>query len=217
VWLLGDAEGGERELLEAEALVAELRHAPSTAFFLSFGAYIAFYRRDYVQARSVATRMLALAEREGYLLWIGVAKIYHGWALAGLGEVEAGVRETEEGHDLFRKTGSALTLVHILVARGETLRIAGRGSEALALLDEGFAHARENAEHLLEPELYRLRAELLLEQPQPDRRFAAQSLDEGLKLAREQGARALERHLNAVAGLLEPSRAAFDHIAHEPA
>jgi class 3 adenylate cyclase/predicted ATPase len=192
LWMLGDAREAEGALSEAERLVRSLGHSPSQAFFMSFAAYLGFYGGDHARVLAVSTDMLKLSEAEGFVLWIAVAKVYRGWARAGLGEIDAGLDETRQGLALFRKTESFLTLVQILVGLAQTLRLADRSEEALLVLDEGRQYADAHAEHLFVPELHRLQAEILLERPNPDTRAAEVALRRAIELARAQHATALE-------------------------
>jgi predicted ATPase len=226
LWLLGDARESQREFAEAEAFTRSLDHAPSTAFFLSFANYLGLYANNPTRVLATATEMLRLAEGEGFKLWIGVAMVYRGWARAGLGELEAGLEETRQGLELFRKTDSTLTMVHMLVALAQTLQRAGRNEEALQALREGRTHAESHAEHLLEPELYRLEAEHLLE-PElyrleaelllasgGDEKAAELALKRAIELARTQRAATLEhRAADSLMRLLRAQNREADMIA----
>jgi class 3 adenylate cyclase/predicted ATPase len=193
LWLLGHPKEAERELAEAEAFTRSLGHAPSTAFFLSFANYFGLYSSDYPRVLRAATEMLRLSEEQGFKLWTAVAKVYRGWARAGLDEPEGGLEEMRLGLELFRKTDSALTLVHILVGLAQTLQRAGLPDEALQALREGRAYAETHAEHLLEPELHRLEAEILIAARRGEEKAAEIALRRAIELARSQRAAALEQ------------------------
>jgi class 3 adenylate cyclase/predicted ATPase len=202
LWLLGRRADAEREILAAEELTRQLKNPPNTAFFLSFAAYLPFYDGDHKKVLSVTEEMLRLSEHEGYLLWIGVAKVYRGWARAGLGAVAAGLDEVRNGVELFRKTGSELTTVQMSLALAQTLRRAGKADEALTVLDAAQTYAKSHAEHLLESELYRVRAEILLEKPSVDEASVDTALTRALEIAKAQGARPLERRAEETRALL---------------
>jgi len=214
LWLLGQPKEAERELSEAEAFTRSLGHPPSTAFFSSFACYLGLYANDHARVLRVATEMLRLSEGEGFKLWIAVAKVYRGWARAGLDEPEGGLEEMRQGLELFRKTDSALTLVHILVGLAQTLQRAGLGEEALQALREGRTYAESHAEHLLEPELYRLEAEILMAAPRGDEKAAELALRRAIELARNQRAAALEhRAADALLRLLRNQGREADMVA----
>jgi class 3 adenylate cyclase/predicted ATPase len=202
LWLLGRRSDAEREILTAEELTRQLKNPPNTAFYLSFAAYLPFYDGNHEKVLSVTEEMLKLSEEGGFRLWIAVAKVYRGWARAGLGAVAAGLDEVRSGVDLFRGTGSELTTVQMSFALAQTFQRAGRRDEALGVLDEAQAYATSHAEHLLESELYRLRAEIMLEAPAVDLPAAEASLKRAVEIAKAQGARPLERRADETRALL---------------
>jgi predicted ATPase len=183
LWLLGQGTEAEEMMSAALALANELNHPPSLAFYYSFRVYLHFYRRDVEQTWEVADRMLSLSRDEGFQLWIPVAMIYRGWATSARGNLQAGIAEMTEGLDLFRKTGTSLTLVQIVTALAEMLWRSGRSEDAARLIEDGITHARAHGEHVFVAELHRLKGQILLDES---------SLNEGLSIAREQKASALE-------------------------
>ena len=106
--------------------------------------------------------MLELAEKEVFQLWDTIALMYHGWAIAMKGQIDEGIEEIEKGLQRFRPTGTRIILPDVMTMRGEVLWKAGRIEEALQALDEGIreATAPDRNEHFMEPELYRLKAEI---------------------------------------------------------
>lgn len=89
---------------------------------------------------------------------------YLGWAYAQQGRVEEGLALMREGFNQFRAltpTGLALTQMYVILA--ETLWKHGDANEALSVIEEGVAHVARSLWHSLEPELYRLMGEILMQ------------------------------------------------------
>jgi tetratricopeptide (TPR) repeat protein len=190
LWLLGWQQEAWRELDKAALLIDELDHPPSTAAFMAFKCFFYYYPRDTTRMIETARKLMELSEDQGFLLWFPVAKMYLGWAVVKEGNIEEGLKQMESGLQLFRQTGTSLTLVGVMAMYAEILGRAGRVDEALCALEDGMTQARQRKERLLEPELYRIRGEIEL--GQGDESAAAADFDRALEIAHGQGARSLE-------------------------
>ena len=69
---------------------------------------------------------------------------------------------------------------------------SGQAEEGLRLLAEALATTHQQGSHLWEPELYRVKGELLLRQPVPDAPEAESCFRQALDSARRQEAKSLE-------------------------
>ncbi|PZD72706.1 Adenylate cyclase 1 [Acaryochloris thomasi RCC1774] len=162
LWMQGYPEQAEAQIQTGFKRSAELSHPASGALLLGTSCFFYHYAQDSKWVRENTEALLKSAREEGFLLWVAVAAIYHGWSLTIQGKIDAGIKEIEEGVVLFRKTGSSITLPHIMVMMAEAFWTAGRIEEALDILNEGMQEASRRQEHHMEPELYRLNAEILM-------------------------------------------------------
>jgi class 3 adenylate cyclase/predicted ATPase len=210
LWMLGYPEKGLKHIGQAIALAQTLEHPPSLAFAYGIGCFAYHSARDFEWVENASAETLTLAEKEVFQLWDTIALIYHGWAIAMKGRIEEGIEEMEKGLEKFRPTGTRICLPDMMTMLGEALWKAGRIEEALAALDEGIREANEpnRNEHFMEPELYRLKAEILKQcaeiEDQPENaaklfKDAEDSFQDALDLTRNQKARMLE--LRAAIGL----------------
>ncbi|MFY0575110.1 hypothetical protein ACN28S_12705 [Cystobacter fuscus] len=71
---------------------------------------------------------------------------------------------------------------------GEVLMLAGQYEEALAVLAEGLRDAATRGEHQCEPELHRLRGEILKRMDRTSRDAARECFLQAIRLARYQQA-----------------------------
>ncbi|MDX1412115.1 MAG: hypothetical protein R3351_08145, partial [Nitrospirales bacterium] len=180
----------ERE--KASSLIVELNHKPSRAAFMSFELCFYLYSRDPTGMKQAVEELMKLSEDEGFLLYVPVGMMYLGWALAEGGNTEEGLRQMERGKDLYCSRGNRIKFVEVSVMYAEILRRAGRMEDALRALGEGMNHAKTQQEHLLEPELYRLKGEILRQNQGDTATEAEVPLQKAVDLSRAQKARWLE-------------------------
>ncbi len=171
-WMLGEPVSGLAEIEKAVALAEELGHPPSIAFAYGIGCFAYHSARNFEWVENASAKVLELAEKEVFQLWDTIALIYHGWAIAKKGRIEEGIDEIERGLEKFRPTGTKICLPDMMTMRGEVLWMAGRTQDALDALDEGIREATDpdRNEHFMEPELYRLKAEILKQRAEAEAR-----------------------------------------------
>ena len=139
---------------------------------------------------------LAVSTQEGFSFWLAGARILRGWARAAQGAHDDGIADIRAGLDARLAAGSRTYHTYYLGLLADALLGAGRPHDALAVLDEALAAAREMSEGLYEAELLRLRARALMriEPTSPD---VVAALTAAAAIAREQAARSFERQANA--------------------
>ena len=209
-WMLGEPVSGLAEIGKAVKLAHELEHPPSIAFAYGTGCFAYHSARDFEWVEHASAKVLELAEKEVFQLWDTIALTYHGWAIGMKGRIKEGIDEIERGLKKFRLTGTRVMLPDVMTMLGELLWKAGRIQDALARLDEGIREAThpDRNEHFMEPELYRLKAEIFKQcakvEDHPEHaaklfKDAEDSFQDALELTRKQKARMLE--IRAAVGL----------------
>jgi TOMM system kinase/cyclase fusion protein len=205
LWKLGYADRALTTGLQALTLAEELSHPYSLGFALFFTAVLHKRRRDIQLVRERADAAIALASKQGFVRWWAGAMIMRGWTLAEQGAREEGIAEIRQGLDMWRAMGGELGLPHLLSTLAEVYGKGGQIEEGMRMLTEALALAHKNEEHRYEPELYRLKGELLLRQCE-DRAGTHSAATESeacfrraLDIARYQQAKSLE--LRAVMSL----------------
>jgi class 3 adenylate cyclase/tetratricopeptide (TPR) repeat protein len=163
LWMLGYAEQALERSREALALAQDMSHAYSLALALHFAGILHQCRREAQSVREWAEAQMALSGAQGFVEWLEGGMIRHGWALVQQGVVEEGITQLRQGLDSWLSRGNNLGKIHILVRLAEAYGKAGQIAEGLSVLEEALAAVRNNAEHLYEAELYRLKGELLLQ------------------------------------------------------
>ncbi len=162
LWMQGYPEQAETHLQNGFERAEELNHPAGSALLLGTSCFFYHYVRDSNWVRESTEALLKSSREEGFVLWVAIAVIYHGWSLTRQGNIDEGIKELEEGVVLFRKTGTSITLPHIMVMMAEAFWSANRIEDALNILHDGMQEARRRKEHHMESELYRLKAEILM-------------------------------------------------------
>ncbi len=155
-------------LKEAKALMTKepltnFKHAASRAFFLGVCFTIYQLRNDFSGLKSIAEELLELADEYGYAFWKAWGLIYHGWAVAQLGQVETGVAEMQQGMTITRMAGGIILGSCSLAMLAEGLWLVGKHNDALDMLEEAFDHSTKRDELFYLSQLHCLKGKWLQE------------------------------------------------------
>ncbi|MEZ4353006.1 MAG: hypothetical protein R3F16_04945 [Myxococcota bacterium] len=180
-----------------------LAHPPSLAFALSYGAVLHLLRRDVRRAWEWSDRVFELAREEGMALWLALAQIVRGWAIARDDDPQAGIAMLEEGIAGWEATGSDLGRPYFLAQLARALDEAGESERARSMLREVEGLIRRTGQWIFEPERLRIEGEMLwrVGSASEERHDGRARLEASLELARSQGAFSLE--LRAALSLAE--------------
>jgi predicted ATPase len=162
LWLLGYAEQALKRSREALALARDTSHAYSLGLAMHFAGLIHQSRREVQVVQEWAEAEMALSGAQGFVNWLEGGMIRHGWAIVQQGAIEEGITQLRRGLDSWLARGNDLGKTHVLARLAEAYGKAGHIAEGLGVLAEALAAVHNNAEHLYEAELYRLKGELLL-------------------------------------------------------
>jgi predicted ATPase len=129
---------------------------------LHYASFGHLYRRETQTARELAEAGLALANEHGFGLWAALHNIVLGQALAQSGREPEGIEHMEKGDCDYAATRARRVGVgqpgELAYAYGRI----GQGTKALKLIEEQLARASAIGAHSVEPELHRIKGELLL-------------------------------------------------------
>ncbi|MEI6761377.1 MAG: AAA family ATPase [Betaproteobacteria bacterium] len=161
-WTLGFADDALARAEQALALATRLKHPLSLGEAHGLKAMLHCYRRDYLDTLECAQRAIHVCESSGFAVWLAHARIMHGWAVAHLGNPQAGLAEMAAGYTQWTSTGAVVTCAFYLGVQAEGLALAGEPVQGLTLLDQALAIATRCGERYFEAELCRLQGELLI-------------------------------------------------------
>jgi DNA-binding SARP family transcriptional activator/class 3 adenylate cyclase/alpha-beta hydrolase superfamily lysophospholipase len=211
LWHLGRPESA---LARAEQGVAAAVVAPR-AFARSMASVNAAIVSQLIgrptETRRWAEAAIDASQRSGYPYWLSVASILRGWARAVEGDAAEGLAEMLPALAAARETGARLDDAYFLALVADVHLRAGDTESGLRAVEEALEEMQGERSFFCEPDLHRLRGELLLASGDDERGVA--SLEHSIEIARRQGAHAYE--LRAAVSLARAlrARAAAEQVA----
>ncbi len=159
LWLLGEPEEAAARSRDAVRLARDSSQPSTLALALHFAAVLHQFRGEPNAVREFASAALAVAVEHRFAFWQAGATVLLGWAEAASGT--GGTALLEQGIESWRATGSGTYLAYFLALLADARARCGNVDAALAALDEADRVAVVTSERLYEPEVHRLRGELL--------------------------------------------------------
>jgi predicted ATPase len=192
LWYLGYPDQGQARNDEAWTFAQQRAHPYSLSFALSCGAMLHQFRREVhvTQERTEAARHLA--QEQGFPFWIAINASLCGWTLTQQGQVEEGIEQLTQSLIAYRVTGAEVIRPYWLALLAEAHGTMGRPETGLTVLTEALALVDITGERWSEPELYRLKGELLLQLSLDNQTEAETCLQHAIRIARTQQAKSFE-------------------------
>src|SRR4029453_11393001 len=198
---LGYRDQALQKSREALRIAQELAHPPSLAAALFYAGIVHQLRREPRLALERAKASIALAEEHGFPLFLHNARQLLGWALAAEGDVENGKMEMKSSLMTLRAIGTEMARGFFLTMLADVLIQNNELDEASKAIEEGLDCVARTGDKFHEPELHRLKGELLSRRNAVEE--AAAWLHTAIDIARRQNARVFEfRALVALARLV---------------
>jgi predicted ATPase len=194
----------------------------SLATALGLLASVHQLRGDVRATREVSEHALAHATEWGSSYWMAQATVLRSWADAHVlpqAASRAQADVTRKSLECYEATGTMLGLTRFLMLLAEVYGVCGEPFEGLKTIDEVSAHMEKTGERYHEPEVHRLRGELLLMRGGAEAAVEADvCFGRALQLARAHDAKAWElRAATSLARRLrDQGRAAEAHTLLAP-
>ena len=193
-WLRGFADEAAVSFERALERAHEVGHAFTLAWVLNFGAVIHQIRGDALATRRLADLCVAHAKQHEFPFWLAGGRVMQGWSLVAGGEDrKAGIAEMRDGLAGWAATGAVLFSPYYLACLIEGYRMTGRSADGLEALTQMIDLVQQTGEKWWEPELHRLRGELLRDSGGlAEARAAEAKFRDAILIAAVSGSRALE-------------------------
>jgi predicted ATPase len=192
LWYLGYPDQGLAQNDEAVTLAQQMAHPLSLSFVLSNAAQFHQLRREERAAQAHAKAAMSLAMEQGFALWVARGALLRGWALVQQGQAQEGIAQMHQGLRAYRATGGEATRPYYLTLLAEAQGSMGQPAEGLLTLAEALLLADKTGERWYEPERYRLKGELLLQQSSSNQTEAELCFHQAITIAQNQQAKSLE-------------------------
>ena len=190
LWILGDPEGAARRRAESLDLAEQLGHPFTHGYALTWDAILQGHRGDAERARVQSEAAMSLGREHRTPFWQSIGTILHGWAVAELGNAEAGIDEIRQGMADYKATGSLFIKAFQLGLLAEAYGHLGNAERGFTLIAEAIALVERTNERWGEAELYRRKGDLLAGASRDVE--AEVAYRRAVEVAHYQGARALE-------------------------
>ena len=116
----------------------------------------------------------------------------HGWVLAQREQAKEGIEQINQGLIAYRATGAEQGRSYFLALLAEAYGTMEQPEEGLTVLVEALTLVDTTGERWYEPELYRLKGELLLQQSSDNHMEAETCFHHAISIAQSQQARSWE-------------------------
>jgi predicted ATPase len=193
LWFLGYPAQGLAQSQHAVTLAQQIDHPFSLGFTLSCAAIFHQFRREVCATQERAEAATLLAKEQGFPVWMAFGAILHGWALAQqAGRAQEGIEQINQSLRAYRATGAELARPYFLALLAEVHGILGEPEAGLTALAEALTLRDTTGERAWEPELYRLKGELLLQLNSDNQAEAETCFHQAITAARAQQAKSFE-------------------------
>jgi class 3 adenylate cyclase/predicted ATPase len=192
LWYLGYPDQGLARSDEAVILAQQIAHPFSLSHALTGAASFHQFRREGRATQERAEATISLATAQGFPLWLVVGSLLRGWALAQQGQAQEGIAQIEQGLRAYRATGAEIARPYYLALLAEAYGIMGQPEAGLAVLTEALTLVDTTGERWYEPELYRLKGVLLLQQSSGNSTEAETCFQHAISIAQSQQAKSWE-------------------------
>ena len=198
LWILGYNDQAIRQSIEAKANAEETRNPAIIAHYFGFAGFLHQSRGDLEKLSEMCEGKISISKENALHFDVAWGIMLAGWAKAQQGEQENGLSLMLEGITVWRAVGAVCFVPywHALIA--EIYGQLNQPDKGLTLLTETLEIVSTTEHHFWEPEIHRIKGELLLLKDETEAEAEA-CYQKALKVARKQEAKSLE--LRAVISL----------------
>jgi class 3 adenylate cyclase/predicted ATPase len=191
LWLLGKPDQALGSANQAIKLAEQLSHPFSIAYANTFCIFVHQLRGDDFAVKKQAEILLSISDTYEFAYWRTIGKMLRALAYMNLHQDSQYIIGFEEALQGYKNTGSGLALSYFQVLLAQSYCFAGRYSQAYDLIDASLVEVEGNKERFFEPELYRVKADIILTADRLET-TAEEYMEKALHLAKEQKAKSLE-------------------------
>ena len=201
LWFLGYPERAQTTARAAVTRARKSGHFLTLAAVLVQAAIVELLCRNAAAGGDLAEEAASLSAEHGFAFWSAVACLLTGWALVQQGHLSEGSAAMERALSAMQATGARFFSAFAYAFLAEGRLRADAFADGLAAAEAGLAVAQATLDRAYEPELWRLKGELLLavkaQGPGSDQRpgtlrTAERCFQRALTLARASQAKSLE-------------------------
>jgi predicted ATPase len=198
LWMRGYPDQALRRSQEALTLARALSHPASLAHARCLIGALHQFRRDASATEELAEALAHLAAEQGLPTYLAGGTALRGWARVEGGQIEEGLAQIRQALAALG-TGARFWRIYFLSLLAEVYAKEGKVEDGLAALAQALRVIEDTEVRWYEPEMHRLRGELLLPLSANNQTNAEACFRQAIDTARRQGAKSWE--LRAVMSL----------------
>jgi predicted ATPase/predicted Ser/Thr protein kinase len=198
LWMLGYPDQASRRSQEALTQAQELCDPTTLAHSQHLIGWFHQFRRDVTATKELAEALERLSAEQGLSTYRAGASILRGWALAAGGQAEEGITRIRRGL-VTMATSAPSWHIPSLALLADAYGRGGEVEAGLAVLVEALGAVEDTGVRCYEPEMHRLKGELLLTRAPENPTDAETCFRQSIDIARRQSAKSFE--LRAVLSL----------------
>jgi len=206
LWFMGYPRRALHNTLRAESVAKGFGDPGSLLAAMIVAAWFHIFRCEPAIVLERAEGAMTFAHKHGFPYHAAQSAIMKGWALAHLGHESDGVAQMEAGLAAREATGAEYPPAQFLGWLAEAYGKTGQESKGLSVLEEALATIHRAGDLLFEPELHRLKGELLLIQDPSNWRAATRCCQIAIEMSARLGAKSLELRARTSLGRLLAKR-----------
>ncbi len=193
-WIIGYPDRALEMAEEAYQLARRINHPFNSAFALTAGQEALIMRGDAERVLRCCDEVQRIVDEEGLgdFAQNVLVNNWRGRAYTRMGDYESGYRLTHLATTRWREAEGKICSALFWGSEAIALGGLGRTREALELIDAAIAHCRATGDRYMEPEVVRVKAELMLAADASFCDSAEALLQEAIQIARDQTAKSWE-------------------------
>ena len=177
---------------EAVTLADGLSHPFSMVYAQCMGALVHQFCGRAQETYELAEAANALCTEHRIPFWLAWGPILSGWALTARGQKEEGIKRIREGLAVYSAMQAEIARPMFLALLTEAYRKAGQAPDGIAVVTEALDRVRRTGDRFGEPELHRLKGELLSEMSSDNYTEVETCFRQALEVSRRQHAKSFE-------------------------
>ncbi len=202
LWVRGHPDRSLDASTEAIALASEAKHAFSLAYALAWASVGRVMRRERKPAVELTEETIAIAEKRGFPIPLGVARLIQIWSATSSRQTDEATDQVlsrlQEALAQLGATGTQAAVPQILGGVADICLEVGRPGEAAGYVEAALATSARTNQHYWDADLYRVKADVL-QLGGGGEKEAEKLLRKALEIAVSQEAKSL--HLRAATSL----------------
>lgn len=191
LWFLGYLDQAEMWISKALASAKVENHPQTMAYVLQWVAFIHHFQLDIEQTLITARESTEYSERYQLPFWAGSSKAALGWAQIQQGDLQTGIKTTEDSLNTLQKGDASFNFPYFSSFIAEAKAKLGQVNDGLAILTNAVDQAKIQGGRWCLVEIFRLKGDLLLQQSAPIDEVET-LYQQAIEIARQQKAKSWE-------------------------